>query len=231
MEGIFKDEAIVLRRSPAGEYDLSVTVYFRKRGKENIYIPKGQFLKSPYITSTEQFNWFKGVFLYRRENVFVREIDTFKNLSLYISSDLKRFDTAFLYAGLFNRYVIFPDEKLFIFLKKSFYYLTKAKKIENHRINFIAKLIYLSGIFPQLKYCTVCGETISKNNFKGVSVQNGGSVCRSCDDRTLNPFIKYEDIKIMDILSRVSFNKVDSITVRNPEKIEIFLQDYLKEKV
>ena len=117
MEGIFKDEAIVLRRSFAGEYDLSVTVYFRKHGKENIYIPKGQLLKSPFITSTEQFNWFKGVFLYRKENVFIREIDSFKNLSLQIASDLDLFETAYYFSNLFNRYVIFPDEKLFIFLK------------------------------------------------------------------------------------------------------------------
>jgi len=161
----------------------------------------------------------------------IREIDSFKNLSLQIASDLDLFETAYYFSNLFNRYVIFPDEKLFIFLKKSFYYLTKAKKVKNHRVNFIAKLVYLSGVFPQLDHCSVCGEVINRKNFKGVSIQTGGSVCKGCNCSDINPYISYEDTKMMDIFSKISFSKVESIKIKNPERIEIFLQEYIKEKV
>ncbi len=230
MENIFKDEAIVLRRSCVGEYDFSVTVYFRKHGKENIYIPKGQIVRSPFITSTEQFNWFKGVFLYRKDNVYVKEIDDFRNLSLKIASSIDIFETAFYFSNLFNRYVIFPDERLFIFLKKSFYYLTKAKKVKNHRINFISKLIFLSGIFPQLYNCSICGEEINKKNFKGISLKNGGSVCVNCSSTDINPYINYYDIKFIDIFSKISFDKIESISIKKPDRIELFLNEYIKEK-
>jgi len=36
---------------------------------------------------------------------------------------------------------------------------------------------------------------------------------------------------MMDIFSKISFSKVESIKIKNPERIEIFLQEYIKEKV
>ncbi|WP_457642266.1 DNA repair protein RecO [Persephonella sp.] len=231
MENIFKDEALVLRRSLVGEYDLSITVYFRKHGKENIYIPKGQLLKSPLLTPTEHFNWFKGVFIYRRDKVFIREIDRYKNLALEIAKDLSIFNTAFFFTDIFNRYVLFPDERLFIFLKKSLYYLTKTKNVKNHRINFLVKLIYLSGVSPQLDSCSVCGTKISKTNFKGFSSKHSGLICSKCFSDSVNPYLNFEDIRILKTLEKISFKKIEDIKIKNPEKLEVFLRGYLKESM
>ena len=67
METLVKDEFIVLKKNLVPDYDLSLTVYFRKQGKENIYIPKGQFLKSPYIYYSEP-SFRGGAYRFHKQN-------------------------------------------------------------------------------------------------------------------------------------------------------------------
>ncbi|WP_457623105.1 DNA repair protein RecO [Persephonella sp.] len=231
MEKIFKDEGIVLRRSYVGDYDLSLTVYFKKYGKENIYIHKGQMIRSPYITSTEKFNWIKGVFLYKKDKVYIKEIDRFENLAFQISKKEEYFTTAFFFSSIFNKYVLFPDEKMFIFLKKAFYYLTKAKIIENHRINFLSKLVYLSGVYPIYDSCVMCTAKINKRNFGIFSEEHSGVICKKCLDNKKQSDFSYEDIKILKILKDIQFSSVDKLRINNTKKFEKFFLNYLNESI
>ncbi|RMD45924.1 MAG: hypothetical protein D6831_02775, partial [Aquificota bacterium] len=116
MENSFKDEVIVLRKTEVGEIDLSITVFMRKVGKESIYIQKGQLIRNITVTATEPFNWFKGVFVKRKEKIFIKEIDTFKNLAIPIAKDLDKFYIGSFILDFFNRYASYEkgDEKLFI---------------------------------------------------------------------------------------------------------------------
>ncbi len=223
---ILKDEAIVLRKSFSGDYDLSLTVYMRKYGKENIYLPKGQMLKSPFLPSTEPFTWFKGLFIKRREKFFIKEIDKSRSLGLLIAKDLEKFETAFFITNLFNRYIIFPDEKVFIFLKKSLYYLTQKNDKGIFTLNFTAKLIYLSGIFPELERCVRCGVEVKKRNYGFLSQIDGGIVCNKCSKR--KPNLSYADIQDLKKLKVVSFKNLKNLRVKNTQKLQNFLIDYLR---
>jgi len=232
MENSFKDEAIVLKKTEVGEIDLSITVFMRKIGKESIYIPKGQLIKNITITASEPFNWFKGVFIKRKEKIFIKEIDDFKNLAIPIAKNLDKFYTGFFILDFFNRYASYEkgEEKLFILLKKSIYYLQKEKNIQNFKVNFLAKLIKLLGIFPQLKKCVSCGKGIDKYSFSVVSIKEGGSLCKKCNYRHKG-FLTYRDIVFISILENIPFNKIGSIHIPDREKIEMFLIEYLKEKM
>ena len=230
MENTFKDEAIILKKTEVGDTDLSVTVYMKKAGKENIYIPKGQIIKTFIPTVTEPFNWFKGVFVRRKDKVFIKEVDTYKNLALPISKDIEKFYTAFFIIEKFNRYVLFSDERLFILLKKSIYYLLSIKNLELFKTNFLAKLIYLSGIYPETKNCVSCKGFVNKRNYGGFSIEKSGVLCSRCFDNDKN-FLSYKDIKDIQILKKIPFNKLDIIESVNNKKLQIFFSEYLDKKL
>ncbi len=230
MENTFKDEAIVLKKTEVGDTDLSITVYMKNSGKENIYIPKGQIIKTFIPTATEPFNWFKGVFTKRKEKVFIKEIDNYKNLALEVSKDIDRFYTAFFILDKFNKYVLFSDERLFILLKKSLYYLLSTKDTEIFKTNFLAKLVYLSGIYPETKNCVVCKVHINKGNYGSFSIEKSGVLCKKCSQRNKS-FLSYEDLKSIQILKKIPFNKLDSLNKINNKKLQIFFAEYLDKKL
>ncbi len=230
MENSFKDEAIVLKKTEVGEKDLSITVYMKKLGKENIYIPKGQIIKTFFPTATEPFNWFKGVFVRKKDKVFIKEIDNYKNLALYISKDIDKFYTAFFILDKFYRYVLFSDEKLFILLKKSLYYLLSLKNPEVFKTNFLAKLIYLSGIYPETKRCVTCKSSVTKSNYGGFSIEKSGVVCNRCFNEHKN-FLSYKDIKDIQVLKKIPFNKLPTLGNINNKKLQLFLSEYLDKKL
>ncbi|NPA51474.1 MAG: DNA repair protein RecO [Aquificae bacterium] len=228
METIFKDEAIVLRKSPVGDIDLSITVYTKQTGKENIYLPKGQVIKSNLITVSEPFNWFRGVFRHIKGKLYLQEIDSFRNLALPITKDLERFYTAFDINITFNRYVIFPDDRFFILLKKTLYYLSQDSAPHIIKTNFIVKLIYLSGIFPQLDKCQICNVKINQKNFGTVSIEKTGCLCKDCimKNHQRYPFSLIRDINTM---KNISFQKLKNINIPKSQlnKIEKFCKVYL----
>ncbi|WP_456392530.1 DNA repair protein RecO [Persephonella sp.] len=226
MVNILSDEAIVLRKSLSGDYDVSLTVYMKKYGKENIYIKNGQKLKSPFIYATEPFTWFKAVFIRRKEKFFIREIEKSVSLGIQIASDIPRFTTAYSITDLFNRYVIFPDEKIFVLLKKSLYYLTRTSSLDVFTANFIAKLVLLSGIFPELDRCVRCGSPVNRKNFKIISMQEGGVVCSRCSRQ--KPYYGYGVVSDLKKLRVVSFRDLDRIKLSSPSSTESFLRDYLE---
>ncbi len=232
MENSFKDEVIVLKNTKVGDYDLSITVFFKKYGKENIYIPKGQLLKNFTLTTTQPFNWFKGVFLKRKNKIFIKEIDTFQNLALPIARDLEKFYTGFFILDVFNRFVEkeYRDEKIFILLKKTVYYLQKEKNLKNFKINFLAKFIKLSGVYPMLDKCVKCGEKIGQYNFYTVSVEEGGSICKRCS-KGKRKILSFKDVKYLEILKKVPFSRLNDFNVKNKEKLEKFLLDYAEHHI
>ncbi len=226
MSNLVKDEAIVLRKSLAGDFDVSVTVYMRKYGKENIYISKGQLLKSPFISLSEPFTWLKGIFVRKKEKFFIKEIDRFRAVGIDISKDIERFQTAHFVFSTFNQQVIYPEEKLFVFLKKTLYYLTQDVDFSLFRLNFLAKLIYLSGIYPELYHCIRCGSGITAKNYRFLSINEGGTVCKRCSKQKGN--LSYMQINELKKLKIVSFKDLNRLKIKNPSYLEMVFTEYLR---
>lgn len=97
---------------------------------------------------TEPFNIFKGVFYIKKDSVFIQEVERYKNLAILMAKDIDIFKTGFEIINIFNRYIIYQDEKIYILLKKTFYYLALSKNPKMIKLGFLIKLVYLSGIFP-----------------------------------------------------------------------------------
>jgi len=235
MERLIKDEGIILKKSYIGDTDLSVLIYTKKTGKENIYVPKGQLVKHQYISLLEPSNWIKGIFSFKKDKVYIEEIDKYKLLSLNIVKDINKFNTLFKIIDIFNKYVGFPDERLFILLKKALYYLSIEKDISNHYLNFFVKFIHLYGIFPELEFCGICGEEINKNNFVGLLSDYSATVCKKCKKRKkgINYLLTYNDILLLEILKNIQFKNLKKLKIpdKTDKKLTNFLDFYLKKQM
>jgi DNA repair protein RecO (recombination protein O) len=235
MEKLVKEEAIILKKSYVGDEDLSVLIYGKKIGKENIYIPKGQLIKHPYVPILEPSNWFKGVFIFKKDKIFIEDIDKHKLLALEISKDLNKFYLLFYIIDTFNKYVGFPDERLFILLKKSLYYLSIGKNIALHQLNFLAKFINLYGIFPELEFCGICGKEINRNNYAGLLSDFSTAVCKKCKKRknNINFSLNFNDILILKILKSLSFKELENFNLgeKRISKLKKFLEFYIKKQI
>jgi len=235
MEKLVKDEAIVLKKNYVGDVDLSVTVYSKKLGKESIYIPKGQLLKHPYVGLVEPLNWFKGVFSFKKDKIFIEEIDNHKLLALDIAKDLEKFKTAFYVLDTFSKYVGFPDERLFILLKRSIYYISINKDISLHKLSFLTKFINLYGIFPELDFCNICGEEINRKNFLGFLADYSNVLCKKCKhkEKNISFSLSFNDILVLKILKTLPFKSLNELKISETtnKKLVSFLESYLKKQI
>ncbi|WP_028949994.1 recombination protein O N-terminal domain-containing protein [Sulfurihydrogenibium subterraneum] len=145
MYTLFKDQAIVLKRTFVGEKDLSLTVYTKKLGKESIFIQNGQLIKNLPIVSLTEFNWFSGVFFKIKDKLYINEIDNFKNVAIEIVKDYNRFLSAYNVISWIYSFAPHQDEKIFILLKKTLYYLTLTNDTDLLELSFLVRLMYLNG--------------------------------------------------------------------------------------
>ena len=145
MYTLFKDQAIVLKRTFVGEKDLSLTVYTKKLGKDSIFIQNGQLIKNLPIVSLTEFNWFSGVFFKIKDKLYINEIDNFKNVAIEIVKDYNKFLSAYNIISWIYNFAPHQDEKIFILLKKTLYYLTLTNDTDLLELSFLVRLMYLNG--------------------------------------------------------------------------------------
>jgi DNA repair protein RecO (recombination protein O) len=224
-----KDEAIVLQTVLVGDKDLSLTVYLKNLGKENIYIKGGQVIKHPFLPAVQQFNWFKGVLIKYKDKLFIKEIDKSYNLAIKISKSVDSYLTAYKILEIFNKYTIFPDEKAFNLLKKTFYFLPYAKNKELFFSAFLIKYIYIHGIFPSINRCINCKTKINKQNFSCFLIKNKGVLCKKCYNRKKTD-LTYEEILFIYKVFKLKFSKLTKVkkSLKNLHLINKKLIEYLR---
>ena len=215
METLIKDEFIVLKKNLIPDFDLSLTVYFKKLGKENIYIPKGQILKYPFSYISEPFSWNRGIFFKRRDKVYIEEIDKNKNIGIFFTHDKKKFYTSYFFIKLFLNYITFPDDKLFILLKKSLYYLILTKNPEIDKLNFLVKFVNLNGLLPEFLYCSKCGSQLNRYNYYGIDSLNLSPVCRKCKDKYTRFYLTYNDIILLEKFKNIKFSALSNVKIND----------------
>lgn len=145
MYTLFKDEIIVLKRVFVGERDLSLIVYTKKLGRESIFIQNGQLIKNLPIVSLTEFNWFNGVFYKIKDKLYISEIGKFKNIAIELVKDYEKLSTAYCIIDWIYKFAPHPDEKIFILLKKTLYYITLSKDPKLLELAFLLRLTYLNG--------------------------------------------------------------------------------------
>lgn len=224
-----KDEAIVLQTVQVGDKDLSITIYLKNLGKENIYIKGGQIIKNPFLPIVQEFNWFKAVFIKYKGKIFIKEIDKSYNLAVKISQNLDSYFTASKILENFNKYTTFPDKKIFNLIKKTFYFLPLAKNTDLFYTAFLVKYIYLQGIFPFFGKCIKCNTKINQQNFGCFFIKNRGNLCKNCCKSNKTEFT-YEDIVFISRLFKTKYLKLTNLKVnhKNLKFLNQKLNDYLR---
>jgi len=224
-----KDEAIVLQTVQVGDKDLSITVYLKNLGKENIYIKGGQIIKNPLLPVIQEFNWFNAVFIKYKEKIFIKEIDNSYNMAINISQNLDSYFTAYKILETFDKYTTFPDKKMFNFIKNTFYFLPFSQNKELFYTAFLIKYIYLQGIFPSFSRCIKCNTKISYKNFGCFFINNRGSLCKSCC-KSKKTELSYKDIAFIYKIFKTRYSKLIKLKPesKNLSFINKKLSDYLK---
>ncbi|RMA97919.1 DNA repair protein RecO [Hydrogenothermus marinus] len=222
-----KDEAIVLRKSEVGDKDLSITVYTKTLGKENIYVKGAQIIKHPFLPVLQPFNWFKGVLIRYKEKLYIKEIDKSYNLAYNYTKDLDKLKTAIWILETFDKYTLFPDKNMFTFLKKTLYFLSKTNNLENYKLSFVIKYIYLYGIFPMISKCIKCEIDINSSNFAKFSFKKRGSICKKCS-KDKKTDLTYNQILDINKLLKKDLKEIDKINIKNPESLINKLTKYLE---
>ncbi len=227
-----KDEAIILKSTPVSSDDLSVTVYLKNLGKENIYVKGGQILKNLYLPKLQPMNWIKGVFISYKEKLFIKEIDKNVNMAYPIAQDVSKLKTTYFILQVFDKYTLFPDERLFSLLKSFLYNVSTLEKNENLellKVAFLIKYIALYGVLPSIDKCVKCRTQIDHENFSAFSFKEGGSICKTCKlDKKSD--LTYNQLKILTKLLKNKFSKLKKEDIKmNPslsEKLLLYLENH-----
>lgn len=148
VEIFFKDEAFVFNRRFVGNNDISVTIYTRKLGIENVYIQGGQIIKNLPYTYLDRFSHLKGVFVkLKEEKIAIHEIDSVNTFGIYVSKEIETFEMLTDVSSLIYTYAPYPDHKIYNLYKKVLFYSIDSISPFKYYIAFLVKLNYLLGVY------------------------------------------------------------------------------------
>ncbi len=190
MENLIKDEAIVLNRNFIGEKDLSITIYMKSKGRESIVIQNGQILRNLPYSVLSPFTWFKSIFLYYKDKVYILEIDKLKHFGLDLTDSYSRFETAFKILDLIYKYAPHNDPHIYTLLKKSLFYLTKTEHPNLVYLTFLVRLIYLNGEFSI--------EHLHLNEFEK-------NIVKSLIKKSLKEIVSQEKTYDLNVLNKLTY--------------------------
>ena len=209
----FETEAVVLKQFDLGESDRLITLYTKERGKIKAVARgarKGKKSRSGLVLpfSYHNFTLYKGSSLAK-----INHVD-----SIAMNSRLRNDLDFMAFASVVSEYIERAgledeaDQALFSLLVVILEKLENAKKEELlfYFTVFKAKLLLLLGIKPEIEKCTVCGEKVNLNGKTPVSVEEGGSICKSCFKQNEYKYILFS-LNEMRALYKIIFAKITEL--------------------
>lgn len=177
---ILKTEGIVLKYTNLGEADKILTILTRSSGKikaiaKGCRKPKSSLLSSSEVFVFSELVLYKGTNFYHITQAVTRE--TFYN----IRKDLLRLSYATYFTELAETVSDeeLPNERLFLLLAKTLYYLSTGEiPMGLLHLSYQLKLMDISGYRPNLAKCAICKK--AHEDYKRFSVEMGGVICEDC---------------------------------------------------
>ena len=221
-QNVITSEAIILRKTPLGEYDAIISLYTREMGRiraaaKNILKSKNRL--SGILNPMSHVH----VTLYSKNSQSMFRLNDVEKIHSWkeIKFDLNLLESAYTILEIIER--LTPDQepnlKLFEIVLRSLCHLETYKEIQEWiLIQFQIRFLELSGYGIHINQCTRCGKH-RQNRAANYSFKICGSICRSCLTVSDNP----------EILSSKLLNCIDYLNTENAELNHLLPSDIRNE--
>jgi len=171
---LYRDQGVVLRTHKLGEADRIITIFTAGHGQIRAVAKGVRRTKSRFGARLEPMSWINGQFYEGRNLDIVTQVETAHRFD-HLRTDPERLHRAavMLEAVENTSQVGGPDRSIFNLLTGA---LRELDRTGNHSVlpAFVAKLLVLEGIQPQVQECVVCGRT---QPLEAINLHQGGVLC------------------------------------------------------
>ena len=178
--------AIVLNRRDFKEFDQIISLYTSERGKIEALAKGVKKIISKQSSHLEPFVLIEVKVIKGRELDHIAKI-SMVNIFKNIRNNLEKSLLANYAVRLVDKMVIIGenDKKIFGLTRSWLEYVDGVAEAEKSLLySFMVKLLNCLGFAPELEKCVNCG--LSRKNFVGFDIRNGGVHCRDCEKITID---------------------------------------------
>lgn len=179
-----KAEAIVIRQADFSESSRVVTLFSKEFGKFGCLAKGAKRLKGPFDAALDLLSTCRIVFIRKSEGALslltqASLVQRFSPVSTQLSSLYGGYYVAELLNGLTEDFD--PDARIFDTARAALEQLSDSAGDAGAAIvQFEITLLRLTGHFPDLTECSVCGEPVAVSGRFTHWVGQGGILCSSC---------------------------------------------------
>lgn len=209
----YKLDAIILKSRDMRDADKILTLYSVQQGKLRAVAHGAAKVKSRKRGAVQPF-CYSALILYRG-----KELDSVSQAELKESfpelrTDLDRLAGAAYMAELADGFLAEgePNQSIFGLLLATLHLLAKGD-VELALRAFEAKLIWLSGLKPELDHCAACGDPVTELKVR-FGPRHGGLLCRDCaalESKTL--IFNRGTLEVLKTLYRWELSKLHQLKV------------------
>jgi DNA repair protein RecO (recombination protein O) len=171
---LYRDQGVVLRTQKLGEADRIITLFTAGHGRIRAVAKGIRRTRSRFGARLEPMSWVNGQFYEGRNLDIVTQVETAHRFD-HLRSDPARLHRAavMLEAVEHTAQERGPDRAIFNLLTGA---LRELDRSGNHSVlpAFVAKLLVLEGIQPQVNHCVHCG---SEDRIEAINLHQGGVLC------------------------------------------------------
>jgi len=175
----YKTKAIVINRLNLGESDRILTLFSPEYGKIRSVCKGGRRTKSKFGGHTELFSYCDFV-ISEGKNLDILSDSCLITNFLADKPDMEKIKTAYYFAEVINR--LLPDKTpnrevfdLYLFCLENIYQIPEKLL----QLIFVAKLLKILGIYPELSVCVKCEHKPNKDDLY-FSKMAGGIIDQTC---------------------------------------------------
>jgi DNA repair protein RecO (recombination protein O) len=179
---LYRDQGVVLRTHKLGEADRIITLFTAGHGRIRAVAKGIRRTKSRFGARLEPMSWVNGQFYEGRNLDIVTQVETAHRFD-HLRTDPERLHRAAVMLEAVERTTQEggPDRGIFNLLTGA---LRELDRTGNHSVlpAFVAKLLMLEGIQPQINRCVQCG---TQDRIEAINIHQGGVLCH--DHRSGQP--------------------------------------------
>lgn len=234
IEETYRTKAIVVRRQPFREHDLSITIYGPEKGKQTLVARGARKFRSKVAAHVEPFCFIDCLVVRGKAYDYIGSA-----LSESCLPGLKGSEPKVTAAGralrLFDQLVKAgtPDPDLFLILRDFLCLLDEAGEEADAELLanlFLIRLVSCLGHSPELYRCVTCGQDLQPGG-NGVQFRQGGAVCPKCLAKAGGLTISDEAVKVLRLANNLEVFKFGNIRVGQElaDEVAFIVNDLIKQ--
>jgi len=207
-----KTEGFVLKEKEIGEADIVFSIFSKDFGRLDLLAKSARKVSSKLRKEIELFSLVEVRFVEGKKGerlVETRCLERFPR----IKKDLERIFLAQKMAEVLDALIKGPEkeEKIFELLRKVFEKLNSFsfEKKEELFCYFFWNLVWILGLFPNLKECALCGKQIRENCF--FSFEKGSIICSGCKTKEKTFPLAFLTIKFIKLVLKKNFSFLEKV--------------------